>query len=51
MFSRALFLFTNVFAILDVVNSRRNQSDRKSRSEAQSEQPPVSQVTSGEEAV
>lgn len=53
--TRALFLFTNVFAILDVVNSRRNRSDRKARSAAQSEthsdRPPVSQVTSAEETV
>lgn len=53
--TRALFLFTNVFAVLDVINSRRNRSERKARSAAQSEthsdRPPVSQVTSAEETV
>lgn len=50
--TRALFLFTNVFAVLDLVSSRRNRSDRKARSTAQSEthsdQP---QMTSVEETV
>ena len=31
---RALFLFTNVFAIMDIVNSKRNTRDREARHSA-----------------
>lgn len=40
---RALFLFTNVYAILDVKNSRANRG-----AHAQNEQPPVSEVNASE---
>lgn len=52
---RALFLFTNVLAVLDIFNSRAKQNEEKARSattsEAPSERPSMVQVRSAEETV